>query len=91
MAINITCEACGHQANAPEKFVGRIVKCPKCKHSIEVSDSSSEGDLLSDDLLERAVRSEAHSQPVDPAKANVNDELGEGPLTGSGSTGHRRR
>jgi len=36
MAIPITCPSCSTQFNAPEKFAGKKVKCPKCPAPIRI-------------------------------------------------------
>jgi len=39
MAIQFRCEKCGHCGAAPDKQAGRIVKCPKCGQSFQISPS----------------------------------------------------
>lgn len=44
MAIPIACGSCGKQIKAPDKYAGRIVKCPKCGNSIGVPGMQSVGE-----------------------------------------------
>ena len=36
MPIPVNCPECGKKINAPDKFAGKRVKCPKCKTPMEI-------------------------------------------------------
>jgi hypothetical protein len=37
MSVIINCPCCHHLARVPRDCLGRIVKCPKCRHALTVS------------------------------------------------------
>lgn len=47
MPITVTCPS-GHKINAPEKFAGKVVKCPKCSQPIQVPSLAEEVPMASE-------------------------------------------
>ena len=37
------CKQCGHRQEAPDKYAGKTVKCPKCKASVKIPEQMDEG------------------------------------------------
>lgn len=41
MPISVTCPS-GHKINAPEKYAGKVVKCPKCSQAVQIPSMAEE-------------------------------------------------
>lgn len=41
MPISVTCPS-GHKINAPEKYAGKVVKCPKCSQAVQIPNMAEE-------------------------------------------------
>jgi hypothetical protein len=37
MSLLITCPCCRQPARVPRDWLGRLVQCPKCRHTLSVS------------------------------------------------------
>lgn len=44
MPISVTCPS-GHKINAPEKYAGKVVKCPKCSQAVQIPNMAEEAPM----------------------------------------------
>jgi hypothetical protein len=65
MPISIACPSCGVRASAPDALVGKVVKCPRCKHRFRVQPPAPDGAVSSNRLIREAAASPWTREPAD--------------------------
>ena len=76
MSLKVRCPN-GCLLRAPEKRIGKVIRCPKCKSSIRISESKTNGDKVFqsefvDERFEVQIQTtDSESSPVDAGISNI--------------------
>jgi predicted RNA-binding Zn-ribbon protein involved in translation (DUF1610 family) len=71
MSFSVICLSCGARLNAPDKFIGKKVKCPKCAATVIVTNPTSDKgfEVVNDQTL--TSWKQVHSKPISVDQIDV--------------------